>query len=135
MRKRSEVPPLHTLYKRRPTWIAFGVAFALVVVSSLLFSSQRASADGCPNEEFRTGPSALLPACRAYEMVSPPDSAGRLMQPINTWQTPPRPAELFPTELASPSGDSIIFMTYQSPLPEVRGAVGIGDVYEARRGL
>jgi hypothetical protein len=32
-----------------------------------------ASAGGCSNEQFRTGPSGNLPDCRAYEMVSPVD--------------------------------------------------------------
>jgi hypothetical protein len=42
------------------------------------FTTYRASeAESCPaNEAFRVGPSATLPDCRAYEMVSPVDKEG-----------------------------------------------------------
>jgi hypothetical protein len=37
--------------------------------------------DTCANKAFRTGPGALLPDCRAYEMVSPVDKNGGNIRP------------------------------------------------------
>jgi hypothetical protein len=53
----------------------------------------------CPNDPFRTGPSAKLPDCRAYEQVTPDDKYG---------------SDAFGNEFsvqASPSGDAITFFT------------------------
>jgi hypothetical protein len=40
------------------------------------FALPNPPSNSCPNEAFRGGPSALLPDCRAYEMVSPVDKNG-----------------------------------------------------------
>jgi hypothetical protein len=40
------------------------------------YPALRAPKSDCPNQAFRSGPSARLPECRAYEMVSPVDKNG-----------------------------------------------------------
>jgi hypothetical protein len=117
----------------RPRLVAFGGIGVLAALTFALIGAPQARSAECQNEEFRTGESADLPACRAYELVSPPDSNGRILGAINTQNVPPTSSQLFPTQLAAPDGTSIVFMTYMSALPELRGGTGVGDVYEARR--
>ncbi len=59
--------------RRRADRVAVLVwALALAGGTALVLLPPVASAEECPNAAFRTGPSAHLPDCRAYEMVSPP---------------------------------------------------------------
>jgi hypothetical protein len=59
----------------------------------------------CPNQAFRTGLSAFLPACRAFEMVSPIDKAGADITVANE-ATDEVPARL---NQSSSSGDRITY--------------------------
>lgn len=83
------------------------LAVACLSLGSLCFGGQMAllgsglsaaAADTCPNATFRTGPSAHLPDCRAYEQVSPVDKNGTDVPDIGG------------NEVA-PSGDRVTFST------------------------
>jgi len=83
----------------------------------------------CPNDALRVGLSARLPDCRAFELVTPADTNGRVPT-----------ATLFgelqgstPVLLASEDGESVLFGTEGGALPAIGGG-GYHDVYRAVRG-
>ena len=58
-------------------WTHIGFVAGLACVATGVFSAPaRAEEPACPNEAFRTGLSASLPDCRAYELVTPPYKDG-----------------------------------------------------------
>jgi hypothetical protein len=113
--------------------VLFGTV-ALCVLLGLASAPSRSGAAVCPNETLRTGISAGLSDCRAYELVTQPDTNGRMTHAIETF-TFGQPNDLFPTELMSPSVDSVIYMVYNGPLDEPEGESGVFDVYQAERSM
>jgi streptogramin lyase len=93
-----------------------------------LTTSPRPVTETCPNALRRSGASAGLPDCRAYELVTPALNGLRPASQIGTNGQ----ASNFDTWLGAPGGDSLIFDTAGS-LPGVAGN-GVHDQYRAVRG-
>ncbi len=84
--------------------------------------------DACPNVVFRTGPSAKLPDCRAYELVSPVDSGGHPpigRNFINIFHG-------FETPLINGAGDDVMFNTVGGTIGDLPGNGNV-DRYRAMR--
>jgi hypothetical protein len=97
----------------------------LGLAAFLGISAPSAGAQACPNEGFRQGPSANLPDCRAYEMVSPAEKEGIEVTSLGSY--------LAPEPTASPSGNSVVFGVARGAFGEPPSAGITGD-YLSRRG-
>jgi len=91
------------------------------------FASTEHGVGTCSNETLRTGLSALLPDCRAYELVTPPNTNGR----------PPSGGFIgvyFQTLRAAPDGNRASFVLEGGALPSQEGTGAFnGDSYLATR--
>jgi hypothetical protein len=87
----ANVLQIRTALARLASLAAIATAFTL---GYLVFSAAPVQAEACPNEAFRTGFSAHLPDCRAYEMVSPAYKEGYGVEQL---------------EAVSPNGETAVF--------------------------
>ncbi len=81
----------------------------------------------CPNEGLRSGDAARLPQCRAYELVTPPDTNGR----APTLGALGQPGG-FATNPSTADGNGLLYGVEGGSLPSLGGS-GFDDVYEAHR--
>lgn len=80
----------------------------------------------CPNAPFRVGPSAALPDCRAYELVTPRGTNGA--SPVAGQGA----GEAFDTPLAAQGGNSFVYRIFATALSGSAGN-GFGNNYRAIR--
>ena len=81
---------------------------------------------GCANEAMRSGPAALLPDCRAYEMVSPADKEnGDIVALLDANQDP------MALNQSSEDGDAFTFSSFRA-FGDAQGS-SISSQYLARR--
>jgi hypothetical protein len=83
-------------------------------------------ASSCPNEAARVGPSAGLPDCRAYELVTPPDTGGK--SPVGVGDQ--YAGATIGTQTVTADGSNVAFIVIGGVLPGFEGGGNFnGDGY------
>jgi hypothetical protein len=128
---RAPSPAATTPPARRPRRLALAAAVAGAAATGLLGTTPALAADSCPNAAVRTGASAALPQCRAYELVSPADKAGGIVgfPGAGTWQT--GPGGQYAVNAARADGEVV---TYWSFAAFANAVTGMSSSYRSRRG-
>ena len=115
---------------RRKIFLRFIVSafiFNVAATGGFAVASSSASA-ACPNETFRIGPSAHLPDCRAYELVTPRKLNGIPLSGSGTGSID----EMFSSPSAIGEGDSLLYTLFAASVSGTESG-GYNDRYEATR--
>jgi hypothetical protein len=100
----------------------------VVAATALAALSSPVASAACPNEAFRTGPSAQLPNCRAYEIVTPSQLNG-----IPQAGTGAGGGEVkFNSALTSADGSNYMWTLGATGIPDT-GSSGYFNLYQANR--
>ncbi len=93
---------------------------AAIITLAFVPAAEAGAAEPCPNAAFRTGASASLPDCRAFELVGPPGNADYTVQGL----------------AAQPGGDALYWRVPggEQVADPADPDGGLGDVFLARRG-
>jgi hypothetical protein len=109
-------------------WLVATIFPSLVffMLLAIVAGTSTASA-ACPNAVFRSGPSAKLPDCRAYELVTPRYTAGIPMTMKNVGII-----NVFKSEVVGADGNSAVYNTVGGAFPGFPGTGNV-DQYRSRR--
>lgn len=117
---------------KAPARLAAALALsAALTAAAALGAGPVVAAGACPNEAFRTGPSAALPECRAYEQVTSAKNDADAMTPPNV--TPFHSgAGSGQFGLPAVSGGGLLW-TDNGSSPYAEPSNGIADVFQSTR--